>query len=180
MKKLKAYTIQFVGLKHGEHNFEYNIDDAFFDHYGYDDFNGIAIKVNLNLLKKPTLMELIFHIEGTVNVSCDLTNEPYDHPIQGDYTLVVKFGHEYNDELEDILILPHGEFEVNVAQYIYETTVLALPAKRVHPGVQDGTLDSEILDKLEELSIKNNNKAEDKKDEIDPRWEKLKDFITDK
>lgn len=181
MKNLKAYTIQFVGLKQGEHKFEYDIDDAFFDLYGYDDFNSIAVKVDLTLIKKPTLMELTFHLHGKVNVNCDLTNEPYDHPIAGDYTLVVKFGQEYNDALEDILILPYGEYEVNVAQYIYETIVLAMPTKRIHPGVGDGTLESEILDKLDELSIeKEDNTAEENTDEIDPRWEKLKDFITDK
>ena len=181
MKNLKAYTIQFVGLKQGEHHFEYDIDDAFFENYGYDDFNSIAVKVDLQLVKKPTLMEFIFHMHGKANVNCDLTNEPYDHPIEGNYTLVVKFGEEYNDELEDILILPHGEYEFNVAQYIYETTVLALPKKRVHPKVEDGMMDSEILDKLEELSIENDEKSgADKDEEIDPRWEKLKDFITDK
>ena len=180
MKNLKEYTIQFVGLKQGGHDFEYEIGNTFFDQYGYDDFNAINVNVNLKLVKKPTLMELIFQVRGIVNVNCDLTNEPYEHPVDGGYTLVVKFGQEYNDGLEDILILPYGEYEVNIAQYIYETIVLALPTKRVHPGVKDGTLDSEILDKLEELSIKNDKRADQKNDQIDPRWEKLKHFITDK
>ena len=180
-ENLKEYTIQFVGLKQGEHYFEYDIDNAFFDHYQYDDFNSINVKVDLTLVKKSTLMELMFYMNGHVNVNCDLTNEPYDHPMEGDYKLVIKFGQEYNDELEDILIIPHGEYEINVAQYIYELIVLTMPAKRVHPGVKDGTLDSEILDKLDELSIKKekNTAAGDEKT-IDPRWEKLKDFITDK
>ena len=95
---------------------------------------------------------------------------------------MVKFGQEYNDEIDDILILPHGEYEVNIAQYIYETLVLAMPTKRVHPGVEDGTLKSDILDKLEELSIKDNQEEEEQEPqpkEIDPRWDKLKDFLTD-
>ena len=68
--------------------------------------------------------------------------------------MVVKFGDEYNDENIDILIIPHGEYEINIQQYIYELIVLAVPTKRIHPGVEDGTLDSEILEKLEELSPK--------------------------
>ena len=36
---------------------------------------------------------------------------------------MVKFGDEYNDENDDILIVPHGEYEINIAQYIYELIV---------------------------------------------------------
>ena len=183
MKHLKTYTIPFVGLKQGEHDFQYKIDNAFFEHFEYDDFNSIAIDLKIVLNKKSTLMEFYFDASGSVNVNCDITNEPYDQPIDATYKLVVKFGQEYNDEIDDILILPHGEYEVNIAQYIYELIVLAMPLKRVHPGVEDGTLKSDILDKLEELSIKDSEDKEQEAQqpkEIDPRWEKLKDFLTDK
>ncbi len=183
MKHLKTYTIQFVGLKQGEHDFQYKIGDTFFEHFEYDDFNSIDVDLKVNLIKKSTLMEFNFDAQGYVNVNCDLTNEPYDQPIAGTYKFVVKFGQEYNDENDDILILPHGEYEVNIAQYIYELIVLAMPLKRVHPGVEDGSLESDILDKLEELSIKNKEADEPEAQapkETDPRWDKLKDFLTDK
>ena len=35
MKQLKEYTIQFVGLKIGRHQFEYHIKDEFFKHFDY-------------------------------------------------------------------------------------------------------------------------------------------------
>ncbi|MFI8377763.1 YceD family protein [Leeuwenhoekiella sp. NPDC079379] len=182
MKHLKTYTIPFVGLKQGEHDFEYSIDDKFFEHFEYDDFNSIDIDLKVRLNKMSTLMEFYFDAQGSINVNCDITNEPYDQPIDAAYKLVVKFGQDYNDEVEDILILPYGEYEVNIAHYIYELIVLAMPAKRIHPGVEDGTLKSDILDKLEELSIKSNQEQEDnipEQKEIDPRWDKLKDFLTD-
>lgn len=181
MNNLKAFTIQFVGLKQGEHTFDYKIDNTFFKNYEYDDFNAVDIVVDVLLIKKSTLLEFIFDARGVVNVNCDVTNETYDHPLDASYKLVVKFGQEFNDELEDIVIIPHGEYEFNVAQYIYELIVLAMPAKRIHPGVEDGTLKSDMLDKLEELSIQKVKPAEEENDsEIDPRWEKLKDFLTDK
>ncbi len=179
MKALKDYDIQFVGLKLGKHHFDYEIKKPFFDCFDYEDFNGVNVKVNLLFEKKTTLLELHFEIEGTVNVNCDLTDEPYDQPIEGSFDLVVKFGQEFNDEHDSILIIPHGEYEINIAQYIYELIILSVPLKRVHPGVKDGTLKSEVLTKLEELSPK---QEENKKntDEIDPRWDKLKNLLTDK
>ena len=91
--------------------------------------------------------------------------------------LVVKFGEAYNDEDDEILIIPHGEHQFNIAQYIYEMLVLVVPQKRVHPGVEDGTLQSDILDKLEELQPKENTKPSE---DTDPRWDDLKKLLTDK
>ena len=179
MKALKAYKIQFVGLKVGEHNFDYNIDNTFFNNFEYEEFNEVDVKIDLKLIKKTTLLELYFEATGHVNVNCDLTNEPYNQSIEDKFKLVVKFGSEYNDDNEDILIIPHGEYEINVAQYIYELIVLAVPAKRVHPGIEDGTLKSDILSKLEELSPQKGDDEKESED-IDPRWNNLKKLLTDK
>jgi uncharacterized metal-binding protein YceD (DUF177 family) len=182
MRKLAAFTIPFVGLKQGSHGFDYQVDKEFFEHFEYEDFNDADVKVKLVLEKKPTMLELTFAASGVVNVNCDLTNEPYDQPVEGDLRLVVKFGDELNEDNEELLILPHGEYQVNVAQYIYELIVLSVPLKRVHPGVLDGSLESEVLEKLEELSPKEAREPNEKENEedIDPRWNKLKNLLNDK
>ena len=182
MKKLAAFLIPFVGLKQGKHEFEYTIDREFFEHFEYDDFNSANVKIDLLFEKKSTIMELTFKATGVVNVNCDLTNEPYNQPIDAELTLVVKFGDSYNDDNEELLVLPHSEYQLNVAQYIYELIVLSVPLKRVHPGVLDGTLKSEVLEKLEELSPKEDydNDENDNGEEIDPRWNKLKKLLNDK
>jgi len=179
MKPLKEFTIQFVGLKIGEHYFDYEISNKFFESFEYDEFNDVNINADVKLTKKTTLLELDFSINGFVNVNCDLTNEPYNQSIENEFSLVVKFGEEYNDENDEILVIPHGEYQVNVAQYIYELIVLSVPSKRIHPGVNDGTLQSDILKKLDELSPKIKEEKTEK-EEIDPRWNKLKNLLTDK
>ena len=179
MKPLKEFTIPFVGLKLGKHDFEYKIEKSFFEYFEYDEFNDVNVEVHLILEKKSTLLELNFKISGFVNVNCDVTNEPYNQQITNEFDLVVKFGDEYNDEDTDILIIPHGTYEISVQQFIYELIVLAVPIKRIHPGVEDGTLDSDILEKLEELSPKLKD-VKEKEEETDPRWNTLKKLLTDK
>lgn len=179
MKPLKEFTIPFVGLKVGKHHFDYEINSKFFEYFEYEDFNSSNLKVDVQLEKKTTLLELYFEVSGEVNINCDVTNEPYNQVIENAFDLVVKFGDDYNDEDIDILIIPHGEYEINIQQYVYELIVLAMPTKRIHPGVEDGTLDSEILKKLEELSPKIKDIKEDQ-EEIDPRWDTLKKLLTDK
>ena len=180
MKPLKAYDIQFVGLKLGKHIYDYEINQTFFEYFEFDEFNTINVNLNIHLEKKTTLLELNFSGNGSVNINCDVSNEPYDQPINFNFNLVVKFGQEYNNENDSILIIPHGSYEINIAQYIYELIVLSIPQKRIHPGVEDGTLNSEILRKLEDLSPNSDLKAESSSNDVDPRWNKLKKLLTDK
>ncbi|MCM4167758.1 hypothetical protein KCTC52924_01439 [Arenibacter antarcticus] len=177
MMQHKEFSIPFSGLKQGKHEFGYTIDNTFFESFEYNEFNDAGIKIAVTLNKMSTMMELEMRARGTVNVNCDLTNEAYDQKIKADLKLVVNFGDEYNNDNDDILIIPHGEFQINIAQYIYEMLVLSVPLKKVHPGVLDGTLKSEALEKLEELQPKESKlDTEDK----DPRWDALKKLLTDK
>lgn len=180
MKPLKAYDIQFAGLKLGKHVYDYEINQTFFEYFKFDEFNDVNVNLKINLEKKATLLELYFTGEGFINVNCDVSNEPYNQGVSLNFSLVVKFGSEYNSENDSILIIPHGSYEINIAQYIYELIVLSVPQKRIHPGVEDGSLNSDILRKLEELGLKRDLSSEKTSKNIDPRWNSLKKLLTDK
>jgi uncharacterized metal-binding protein YceD (DUF177 family) len=178
MKKHREFMVPFSGLKIGKHKFNFEINNTFFESFEYNEFNDAAIDLEVLLNKSSTMLELVMTASGTVNVYCDVTNEAYNQPINADLDLVVKFGDEFNNDNDEILILPHGDFQVDISQYVYEMLVLAVPLKKVHPGVLDGTLESEALKKLEELHPKEIKESKDK--ETDPRWDSLKKLLTDK
>jgi len=184
MKDLKEFDISFIGLKDGMHQFEYKIEKEFFDFFNYDEFYGSNVTVVLSFLKKPTMFELNYEYSGWVEVTCDVTNELFHQPIDSKMDLIVKFGNEYNDENEELLMLPHADYKLNVAQFIYEAIVLTVPIKRIHPGVQDGTLHSDVLEKLKEFELKEVEEEQQEEEttdkEIDPRWNKLKNIIIEK
>jgi uncharacterized metal-binding protein YceD (DUF177 family) len=85
----------------------------------------------------------------------------------------VKFSPDTIDDNEEFLVLPVGSSQINVSQYIYEMIILSLPIKIIHPGVENGTLESETLNALRryEENVHRQNKK------TDPRWDKLKDLI---
>ncbi len=191
MNTEKTYSISFIGLKNGEHTFEYQIDSDFFKNYDYDDFNRIEANISVLLNKKATLLEVNFKAKGVVNVPCDVTNEDFDLPIENEFNLVVKFGEEFNDDHDEILILPMNEYEIKLSQYIYELVVLSIPVKRVSPeAAENEDFDEEEFDflfgddeyednEMEESQEEETTSDSDKAD-IDPRWEKLKKLLTDK
>ena len=197
MIKEKDFLIQFSGLKLGEHQFEYRIENDFFDLFNYEEFNSCDVHVKAMLLKKDTFMELSLSHQGTVNVPCDVTNEDFDLPITGALNLVVKFGDEFNDDNEDLLILPHGEFQFNIMQFVYEMIALSVPYKRIHPDIatQDETDDDELdflndddwdiiddgdLIDYEPTTDEETDEQSSNNNETDPRWDELKKLLTHK
>ena len=174
MKVTNEFLIPFLGLKLGKHQFEFQISKAFFDHFEYEEFDSSDIKVNLVLEKQSTMLELNFKHSGTINVPCDVTNEMFDLPIKGKLKLIVRFGEKFNDENEELLILPFGEHQIDVSQYIYEMIVLSIPLKRVSPDAKNHI----ASEKLNTIEVK--DEKEIKEEEIDPRRAALKKLLTDK
>lgn len=181
MKELTQFKIPLSGLKQGRHQFLYDIDKMFFTYFDYDEFWDAILKLDVELIKSSTSLALKLHVEGELGVQCYVTNESYMQPIKDTYEFVVRYGDEYNDEQENILIIPHGSIEVDIKQYVYETILLSVPARLVHPGLEDGSLQSDIKDILDDLRVDAPSEdEEDFDDDIDPRWDELKKLLTDK
>lgn len=175
MKATKEFLIPFIGLKLGKHQFEYKINKTFLDIFDYQEFEKCEVNAQVVLEKKSTMIEISFKHTGTVYVPCDLTGEMFDLPIKGKSKLIVKFGEEFNNDNDELLILPSNGYQIDISQYLYENIVLSVPQKRIHPDVKNGTLQIDTLEKTSEQETK------DKKEEnIDPRWDKLKQLLTEK
>ncbi len=175
MKMLDEFKIPFVGLKEGKHRFDYQIDEKFFEAFDYDEFEKISFNVSIELGKKATMLELLFVIEGTVKTPCDATGEDFDLEVNGEFSLIVKYGETFNNDSEELLILSHTAYEIEVYQYIYELIVLSIPQKRVKPGAIDNGLKS-----VEELEKASKDKEDKEEQVLDPRWDQLKQLLDKK
>lgn len=174
-KGLKQFEIQFSGLKLGEHQFEFQIDAEFFEEFGFEEFEKAKLKGLAVMHKRETQLDLVLSISGELWLPCDITDEMFWLPVRSETEVRVKFGEEYDDTEEDLLILPHGEHRFNLSQYFYEMAVLAKPLKVVHPDVEAGKKGKEVLERLENLSPQNQEEKQD--EDTDPRWDKLKDLL---
>ena len=172
MKSPSPLLVKFSGLKEGIHNFNFDIGKKFFESFEYDDFIDVDILTKLKLDKKVNMLNLDFFFSGKVKVPCDLTMEPFYIDIKTDYSIIVKFAENKHSTDDKIIFLSTGTSNIDISTIIFETIVLEVPQKRVHPGIKDGSLKSEILDKLEDLKPKELflNKR-------DPRWDKLKELL---
>ena len=161
--KTKDFDIAFIGLSNGAHVFEFNLDDSFFELFKYDEYSQLRGKVTMEMVKSETVLDLSLNFSGSIQAPCDVTNEPFEQPLDNAFDVQVKFGDAYNDENEELLVLPYGEHQFNIAQVIYELVVLSIPAKLYGPNAGNG-----IEDYLEN---------EDEEMDTDPRWDQLKDLL---
>lgn len=172
MDRSNDYIISFSGLKNGKHNFEFEVDDSFFQTYGIEqEFSKTQVTVNALLEKHSTFMELELYFDGKVELICDVENEPFDYNLNNHFRVLVKFGTDFDDSHEEILVLPAHSHELNISQLIYDGVILALPMKKLCPAAQiEWEQDEENL-------LEFSNEISDESNEIDPRWAALQNLM---
>lgn len=175
MKALRQFDIAFVGLKPGEHTFEYQITDSFFENYGPQDFSDCNATVKLLLDKKSNFFLLKFEIGGKVTVNCDRCGQPFELQLWDDFDQVVKMvdnpGEMKEDEDPDVAYISKTESHLNVAEWIYEFINLSIPMQRIHPDDSTGKsgCDPKVLDMLDQMNRQASEKG-------NPIWKDLDKF----
>ena len=181
MKFLKTFDIEIIKFKEGRHEFDFEVGDSFFRNFEDNEIleeGSLTVRVTLD--KGANIIEADFHIYGTVKLVCDRSLETFDHPLDFREKMLYKYGPQEQEIDEDVYMITRDTPSINVAQLIYEYTLLALPAKRIHPDYRN-ELDEEdyqgeggyvYLDESEKIEDSPDNPEEDRAP-IDPRWEQL-------
>ena len=169
MDILKKYKISFSGLQIGHHSFDFQINDQFFESFEKSKVQQGNLDLRVEMDKSETMIQLRFNFKGKVVVECDRCLDEFTYPLEFNEMLIVKFGYKtHEEESEDILVIDLNEYEINIAQYIYEYINLSLPMQIIHSDV-DGisTCNAEFLKNFDQQEIENEQ-------DMDPRWDALK------
>jgi uncharacterized metal-binding protein YceD (DUF177 family) len=164
-KKKHGLIIPFSGLKEGHHQFDFDVNEKFFEQFEYSIIQNAEIHIEVALEKKSNLLNLEFQMNGQIHSNCDRCTEPVSIKVNGNEELIVKFGEESYEQTDEIKIIDNSAYELDVTDEVYEYIHLLLPNKIVHKKLAD--CNQEIIEKLEELSYKK------EQEETDPRWAEL-------
>ncbi len=151
MNTLKEYRIPYLGLKAGNHRYEFQLTDVFFDEFELSEIQGSDLQVEVDLEKQSTMIVIHTHLSGDVQSECDHCGDPLTLSIRTEQQLVVKFGNETSEQDDDILILGPNEHEIDLAQYFYEYAHLALPARKAHANESD--CNQQVLQQLAKYKV---------------------------
>lgn len=135
MSRRREFEIAFVGLKPGVHEYNYEIDDKFFETFQKQDFRKCKANVKLLFDKKSSFMLLKFEIGGTLEVTCDRCNSNLPLNLWDEFSVTVKMVEDpelmnKQEEDPDVYYISRGESHLDVAEWIYEFVNLSLPMQK--------------------------------------------------
>ena len=126
------FEIPLETLAVGEHEFSYELDDAFFAAFETDLLQRGSFEVWLEIEKMRSQYNLRLRFDGKLSVACDRCLEPFDVPLAGEDEFVIKLDAERADDDGEVIYVPYGTERFNVAKLIYDSIGLALPITCFH------------------------------------------------
>lgn len=168
MEKLDSYIVDLKGMTADTVSYEWQAEDDFFSAVQGPEIQHGQLNVALRVKRTSGAYELVFQLDGSVEVTCDRCLEMMDQPIHATHTLQAKLG-DANDDDGEIITVAEDEGTLSVAWYIYEIAALHIPLRHVHP-------DGECAPQMAEAFSQCDAEAENTQ-EIDPRWSELKKLL---
>lgn len=169
MEELEKYKIVLKILPEGITEYNYVLDPAYFSRIKATEVHSGNLNAGVSVKNFGNgSFELSFYIKGVVQVPCDRCLEDVDVDIDTENRLIVKFGDRYEEETDEIIMIPEHEGVIDVSWYMYEFIALSIPAKHIH---KDGECNEEMYEKLRHLMSLD---KESENTSTDPRWEKLR------
>ena len=167
------YNIRISGIKDGNHEYFFNINEKFFESFVESEVTNCVIKVNCNLFKDGNKLKLFLHIEGNIlNFNCDLCARPVNLSITNSIDVLLQETESEMEDTDEIIYIQSNQSHIDISQLIYEIIILSIPFKIEHSGVENDICDKEMMVLLDKYA--------EKKEINDPRWDdlnKLKDLI---
>ncbi len=173
MNVFSAYNIPIQGLKVGVHHYHYTIDGAFFRHFEDSPVEDSAIDFTVTFDKRSDMFLVDFVLQGTMRTICDRCTASIDLPLSGQWELIVKYGDSDGvEENDEVVFIPREVSHLNLAKYLYEFTVLALPIRNTFDcqSLAEPPCNWEILKFL---------KTEEEEAKSNAIWDALRDLDKD-
>ena len=191
MGKFDKYKIDLKGMTADSLKYEFVLDNLFFANIDGPEVQRGKVNVELVVKKSSHAFDFHFQTDGMVYVPCDRCLDDMEQPITSTDYLRVKFGEEYSEEDDNLVVIPEDEGMINVAWFMYEFVALAIPMKHVHaPGKCNKAMSSKLSKHLRTTPDEDDDFAEDDFEEedssmtdaeeemkIDPRWADLKKLL---
>lgn len=188
MGKFTEFKIPLKSLPKGEHDFNFHLDKSFFTKMENTDVRNADIDVVLLVDYNGDIYNLDFNVMGTATLICDRCLDDLEWPIEATYNISVKYGDDYNDDSDTLLEIPFSDNDLNVAYMLYDTIMLSIPIKHVHPLGKCNRAMTTMLKKHRATDGEDDELMDDLVDEMDsmdssapsdPRWDALKGLGSD-
>jgi uncharacterized metal-binding protein YceD (DUF177 family) len=173
VKKHGEYVVRFSELKEDTETFEYSLEETFFQLFSSPEWESGKIRAFVTVSKRADGITLDIDLDGTLTVICDRCLDAFPHEVVVRQTLFMKYGQQEEELDANVVVVSREDNQVDLGKYMYEYLVLALPVRRVHPDLANGSpgCNPDMLQKLEEHIVTQETER------TDPRWDELKKLM---
>ena len=190
MRKLTEMKLTFSSLPIGKQDFNYHIDGKFFNEIEDSEVRSGSVDVALSVThRQEGIYELDFVCNGIIIIPCDRCLDDMEHQVETSYHLTVKMGDEFDESVDNVLVIPSSWRTLDLSPIVRDTVLLTIPMMHAH---SPGDCNQEMLGRLNEHTTQSYDSDEDfmrepqseqsaaGNGEIDPRWAALKQLLDNK
>jgi len=170
MFERKDYIVHIGKLKKGENFYSLLVSKELFESFDYKEVKDITCKVDIRMVKQERLIEFYFTFKGEVTLVCSRCLSDLILPINKHTQLYVRFDEQYSEYNVNEIIISENRNEIDIFSYVYEELRLELPISPSHSRTEE--CDKEMIN----LLLVKNTESQNKEEDFDPRWAKLKEF----
>jgi uncharacterized metal-binding protein YceD (DUF177 family) len=138
MKNSRVFEIAWQGLKLGEHELIFDLDDKFLMwKYPETEYKQLNVQIKVTFDKQVNFFMFHFNIDGALVVPCDRCGEEFELSLWDEFDLLVKLNDvEDEDQIEeeaDVVFISRSETVLDISDWLYEFLMLSIPLQKIHP-----------------------------------------------
>ena len=148
---LNTFKIDIFRLENKQYLHEFEGNNDFFKALDQELIQKGNFKATVALNKNETMIQMMYNIVGSVELTCDRSLDLFDFPVDITQKMILKFS-DHNEEItEELMLIDRNTQYINVAQDIFDFIGLQIPIKKLHPRfTKDEVTYESLMKKFEE------------------------------
>lgn len=151
---LNTFKIDIFRLENKQYLHEFEGNNDFFEALDQELIQKGNFKATVVLNKNETMIQMMYKITGSVELTCDRSLDLFDFPVDITQKMILKFS-DHNEEItEELVLIDRNTQYINVAQDIFDFIGLQIPIKKLHPRfIKDEVTYDSLMKKFEDEYI---------------------------
>ena len=151
---LNTFKIDIFRLENKQYLHEFEGNNDFFEALDQELIQKGNFKATVVLNKNETMIQMMYKITGSVELTCDRSLDLFDFPVYITQKMILKFS-DHNEEItEELVLIDRNTQYINVAQDIFDFIGLQIPIKKLHPRfIKDEVTYDSLMKKFEDEYI---------------------------
>jgi uncharacterized protein len=170
---INTFRINIFHLQNKQYLHEFEGNDDFFAELEQERklIEKGNFKARVTLDKSETMIQMLYKIKGSVELTCDRSLDLFDFPVDITQKMILKFSDHTEEITEELMFIDRNVQYINVAQDIFDFICLQIPIKKLHPRYTENEVTYESLMKKFEEEYEEEDSEDEEDDDFDSVFE---------